>query len=63
MSRYGISGWEEDLHPLNVGRNGHGCGSYIDNEDKVSLEQKREHDMMLIMEFFASGSTCNWRGG
>ena len=36
VSRYSISGWEEDLHPLNVGRNLHGCGSYIDNEDRVS---------------------------
>ena len=28
VSRYGISGWSEDLPSLNHGRAMHGCGSY-----------------------------------
>ena len=29
VSRYGFLGWVEDLPSLVVGRDGHGCGSFI----------------------------------
>ena len=37
VSRYGRDGWVEDLPPLRVGRNNHGCGSYVSGKDMVSL--------------------------
>ena len=36
VSRYGLQGWLEELPPLNKGRYGHGCGSYVSDGDMVS---------------------------
>ena len=35
VSKYGVNGWIENLEPLNFGRDGHGCGSYVSGEEKV----------------------------
>ena len=35
VSKYGVTGWIENLEPLNFGRDGHGCGSYVSGEEKV----------------------------
>ena len=34
-SMYSIDGWVEDLPDLLTGRYDHGCGHYINNEDKM----------------------------
>ena len=35
VSVYSLDGWVEDLPDLLTGRAGHGCGHYINNEDKM----------------------------
>ena len=35
--RYGEQGWLEDLPKLNVGRDNHGCGSYMSGPDMVRI--------------------------
>ena len=35
VSLYSLDGWVEDLPDLLMGRSGHGCGHYINNEDKM----------------------------
>ena len=41
-SIYSIDGWVEDLPNLLTGRSGHGCGHYINNDNKmVSIFLKR----------------------
>ena len=38
VSRYGRTGWVEDLPPLvTTGRTNHGCGSYVSGGDMVSM--------------------------
>ena len=36
VSVYNEAGWQRDLTPLNVGRGGHACGSYINGGKKVT---------------------------
>ena len=39
VSKYNKDGWIEDLPSLNVGRELHGCGTYLDsNSNRVSWE-------------------------
>ena len=35
VSVYDIGGWVEDLPDLNTGRNDHGCGHYVDNNNDI----------------------------
>ena len=37
VSVYGIDGWMEDLPDLRSGRFYHGCGHYINDENKMVL--------------------------
>ena len=48
--RYGLEGWLEDLPPLNVGRYGHGCGSYVSGGDLVSTQQWRSSFARAIFQ-------------
>ena len=35
VSLYSTGGWVEDLPDLLIGRGSHGCGHYVDNENRV----------------------------
>ena len=35
VSIYNVEGWQQDLPPLNTGRNSHACSSYLSGGSKV----------------------------
>ena len=37
VSVYNIGGWLEDLPDLNIGREQHGCGHYVDNNNNMVI--------------------------
>ena len=52
VSRYGEQGWLEDLPKLNVGRDNHGCGSYMSGPDMVRIlcGHRRHNIIMYVSE-------------
>ena len=53
VSRYTTDGWMEDLPELNVGRRGHGCGYfYNDDMQRVSIKHanRRQNYFQSINE-------------
>ena len=49
VSRYTTDGWIEDLPELNVGRRGHGCGYfYNDDMQRVSITMQTSLDFNYV---------------
>lgn len=40
VTRYNIDGFVEELPPLNIARNGHGCSNYLNNQGNKVSKQK-----------------------
>ena len=56
VSIYSVDGWVEDLPDLLRGRYDHGCGHYVNNDDKmVAIFLK-----LLTFNFCVSGIFGDW---
>ena len=56
VSVYSFDGWVEDLPDLLTGRSDHGCGHYINNDDKMVAIFL----LQLIFNFCVSGIFGDW---
>ena len=55
-SIYSVDGWVEDLPDLLIGRQYHGCGHYVNNDDKMVAIFSKE----LAFNFCVSGISGDW---